>query len=70
MSRRLENIVRPFETPKVTPPQRIFAPYQTTIETTALTLGKNGRGKIMNGSYNSTLTVYLDTILREKAEDA
>ena len=67
MTRRFENIVRPFETPRIGPPQRIFSPYQEASETTLLQLGRGGSGKVMNGSYSFTQTHYMDTRLKESA---
>lgn len=67
MTTRFENIVRPFESPRIGPPQRIFSPYQQTGENVTLTFGRSGKGKVMNGSYTATINVYMDSTFVETA---
>lgn len=63
--RSLERVVRPFESPRSLSPQRILTPYQQTPENVTLVFGASGSGKVMNGSYQITITSYMDSTFVE-----
>ncbi len=64
---RMERLVRPFQTDVITPPRRVLTDYQPAEPEPLITLeyGRNGSGKILQGSYSSTVTRYMDTKLKE-----
>ncbi len=65
-SSSLERIVRPFQTNVITPPQRVLTDYQAEPEDViTLEFGRNGSGKTLQGSYSNTVTLYMDTKLKE-----
>ncbi len=62
----LERIVRPFQTQEVSPPQRVLTDYQTDApDSITLEYGRGGSGKLLQGSYSNTVTLYMDTKLKE-----
>lgn len=61
----LERVVRPFQTRDVTPERRVPTLYQTNAPNITLSFGKGGSGKVMHGSINLTVTLYMDTKLKE-----
>ena len=60
MTGRLEDIVRPFETNVVTPPQTVPAAQVVSIKNTVINPGAQGSVKTMSGRYDLTITYYLD----------
>jgi hypothetical protein len=54
----LENLIRPFETPRVSPPKAAAVSAVQAAQTVQLSFGRNGTGKTMNGTYSSTVTSY------------
>lgn len=61
----LERVVRPFQLRDVTPPRRSLTAYEVAAAPVALVLGKTGSGKAMHGSQSTTVTLYMDTKLKE-----
>jgi hypothetical protein len=56
----LENLIRPFETPRVSPPKAVAVSAVQAAQPVKLAFGRNGTGKTMNGTYSSTVTSYCD----------
>lgn len=62
----LERIVRPFQTRDVTPPRRVVDVAQSQDPAgVVLTIGKGGSGNVMHGSISYSMTIYMDTKLKE-----
>lgn len=62
-----EGIIRPFETRDVTPRRVDASGMDRDSEIVALEFGRGGAGRPMNGSASVTITVYMDTRLKEVA---
>lgn len=63
----MESIIRPFASREITPPKRVVTAYATNnSEKARLELGRDGTGKIMNGSSNISMSAYMDTKLKEE----
>ncbi len=69
MSTILERVVRPFQTNVISPPQRVLTDYQAEPEPEIMVeYGRGGSGKILQGSYSQTTTLYMDTKLKETSK--
>lgn len=54
----LETLIRPFERPRVSPPVAVATSAVQATQSVQISFGRNGAGKIMNGTYASTVTSY------------
>ena len=59
MSTEFESFVRPFQTNDVTPAQTYYPPGTLGVPNVILRIGRNGSGKVMNGSYSANETHYM-----------
>lgn len=66
MSTALEKVVRPSELGDVTPPRRLPDGRKGSTEPVRLRIGRSGRGRVFNGSGNSTTTYYSDAHQNER----
>ncbi len=66
----LERMVRPFQTQNFTQPQRVLTDYQSDASSANVMLefGRNGTGKMLNLSYSNSVTLYMDTKLKETSQ--
>jgi len=64
----LEQIIRPFQDGRVSPPQQYFQAGQVGIPPVILRFGRGGNGKILNGSVNYSQTFYMTTYVNEKKQ--
>ena len=58
MSTELESLIRPFQNNDVTPSQTYYTAGQIGVPNIILRFGRNGKGKIMTGSYNDSASFY------------
>lgn len=69
MSNRFEHIVRPFQTPQVTYPTRVFDTTQEPAEDVVKTFGQEGSTKAFSVSFESSVTTYKDEKTKEKSRE-
>jgi hypothetical protein len=63
----LEQVIRPFQDGRVSPPQQYFQQGQVGVPPVILRFGRGGFGKLLNGSINFTQTFYVTAYVNEKA---
>lgn len=66
MSTEFESLVRPFQDRSTTPAQTYFQPAQIGVPNVKLNIGRNGSGKVMQGSYSYSATFYVTKYENEK----
>jgi hypothetical protein len=59
MTTNLENLIRPFQTGEVTPPQSVPEANVVANRNVVLNVGASGQVKTMNGAYNLDVSFYL-----------
>ena len=64
-----ENIVRPFQSPQVSYPTRIFDDTTAAAENPVLELGKEGSSKVFQESYSASNTTYKDQKSKELSRE-
>jgi hypothetical protein len=64
----LEQIIRPFQTGQVAPPQQYFQLGQVGVPPVVLRFGRSGQGRILNGSVSFHESVYMTQYVNEKAQ--
>lgn len=64
----LEQIVRPFQDGRVSPPQQYFQAGQVGVPPVVLRYGRGGSGKVLNGSINFSQTYYMTQYVNEKKQ--
>ena len=62
----LEQIIRPFQDGRVSPPQQYFQQGQVGVPPVILRFGRGGSGKLLNGSVNYSQTFYCTSYIIEK----
>jgi hypothetical protein len=55
----IENIVRPFQTPNVSPARPYFVGGKAGVPNVVLQCGRNGGGKVFNASFSASETFYM-----------
>lgn len=60
MSTELESLIRPFQNNDVTPSQTYYATGLIGQPNVILRLGRNGSGKVINGSYSNSAAYYCE----------
>jgi hypothetical protein len=66
MSNTFEAIVRPFQTPNVSPSTAYFTPGKAGPPPVILQFGRGGGGKIVTSSFSITVTSYMTQYENEK----
>jgi hypothetical protein len=61
----LELFVRPYQTRDISPPSRVFKPESEVAEDLVIVCGVGGAPKLFNGSFQETLTRYMDNKIKE-----
>jgi hypothetical protein len=61
-----EEIVRPFQTPDITPPKQGTDDVPSVVPNVIVIAGGTGSGKVMQGNYQATSTVYVIKRPKEK----
>lgn len=64
----LEQIIRPFQDGRVSPPQQYFQAGQVGVPPVVLRFGRGGGGKTLNGSISYSQTYYMTQYTNEKAQ--
>lgn len=62
---KFDHIVRPFQTPQVTYPTRIFDPSRPAVEDVVKTFGEEGNATSFGTSFQSSVTSYVDQKTKE-----
>ncbi len=65
----LEKVVRPFQTPILTPTARNITAISGTPETVIMQFGKSARGRVGATSYSLSVTRYMTKQQKETCED-
>lgn len=63
----LEQVIRPFQDGRVSPPQQYFQQGQVGVPPVILRFGRGGSGKLLNGSISFTQTFYVTAYVNEKS---
>jgi len=66
----LEQIIRPFQDGRVSPPQQYFQAGQVGVPPVVLRFGRGGQGRVLNGSINFSESYYMTRYYAEKAKVA
>ncbi len=64
----LEQIIRPFQSGQVAPPQQYFNAGQVGVPPVILRFGRGGSGKVLNGSVSITVSSYMTQYVNEKSK--
>jgi hypothetical protein len=64
----MEAIVRPFQTPNVTPSTPFFTPGKAGVPNVILQCGRNGGGKMFSGSFSLSESFYCTQYTNEKKQ--
>ncbi len=64
----LEQIIRPFQDGRVSPPQQYFQTGQVGVPPLVLRFGRGGSGKTLSGSVSISSTSYMTQYINEKKE--
>jgi hypothetical protein len=62
----LEQIIRPFQGGRVSPPQQYFQAGQVGVPPVVLRFGRGGNGKTLNGSVSISVSSYMTQYVNEK----
>jgi len=68
MSNSIEAIVRPFQTPDISPSTPFFTPGRAGVPNVILQFGRSGGGKTFNGSVSASSSYYMTQYTNEKSE--
>lgn len=61
-----ETIVRPFQLPRNSPAARVITDNEQSMPPVLIQIGRDGTGKVFNGSYSLTQTYYMTKYVVEK----
>jgi hypothetical protein len=64
----LEQIIRPFQDGRVSPPQQYFQAGQVGVPPVVLRFGRGGQGKTLNGSVSILVSSYMTQYINEKTD--
>lgn len=62
----LEQVIRPFQDGRVSPPQQYFQTGQVGVPPVILRFGRGGSGKTLNGSVSISASSYMTQYVNEK----
>jgi hypothetical protein len=63
----LEQIIRPFQDGRTSPPQQYFQAGQVGVPPLILRFGRGGSGKVLNGSASTSVSSYCTQYVNEKS---